>query len=70
VPSSTLPFSGGGSGTPARRAFDRPMAMAWRGERAPCFPPRTCRISSSTNAPAAVVGRFPCFSARFAFSMV
>ena len=36
----------GGSLTPARRAFERPMAMACLAERAPCFPSRTCRISS------------------------
>src|SRR5438105_222522 len=31
----------GGNLTPARLALDRPMAMACRGERAPCFPSRT-----------------------------
>jgi hypothetical protein len=31
----------GGSFTPARRAFDRPIAIACSGERAPCFPSRT-----------------------------
>src|SRR5439155_27038594 len=36
-----VPFGGGGSFTPARRAFDRPIAMACCGERAPCFPSRT-----------------------------
>ena len=49
----------GGSSTPARRAFERPMAMACLAERAPCFPSRTCRISSRTNSPACVVGALP-----------
>jgi hypothetical protein len=31
-------FGGGGSATPARRAFERPMAIACLAERAPCFP--------------------------------
>jgi len=38
--------------TPARRALERPMAMARWGERAPCFPSRTWCISSRTNSPA------------------
>jgi hypothetical protein len=33
-------FGGGGSFTPARRAFDRPIATACLVERAPCFPSR------------------------------
>ena len=33
--------SGAGSSTPARRAFDRPIAMACFVLRAPCFPSRT-----------------------------
>jgi len=49
----------GGSSTPARRAFERPMAIACLAERAPCFPSRTCRISSRTNSPACVVGALP-----------
>jgi hypothetical protein len=32
---------GGGSFTPARRAFDKPMAMICFVDRAPCFPSRT-----------------------------
>src|SRR5262245_31115111 len=48
-----------GSGTPARRALDRPMAIACLAERAPCLPSRTCSISSRTNSPAAVLGLFP-----------
>jgi len=38
--------------TPALRAFERPMAMACSGERAPCSPCRMCSISSRTNSPA------------------
>ena len=36
----TLPFFGGFRSTPARRAFERPIAMACLAERAPCFPSR------------------------------
>jgi hypothetical protein len=39
-----VPFAlrgGGGNFTPARRAFDNPMAMACFVERAPCLPSRT-----------------------------
>lgn len=32
---------GRGSFTPARRAFDKPIAIACFVERAPCFPSRT-----------------------------
>ena len=32
---------GAGSFTPARRAFDNPIAIACSGERAPCLPSRT-----------------------------
>jgi hypothetical protein len=35
------PAPGRGSFTPARRAFDNPMAIACFVERAPCFPSRT-----------------------------
>jgi hypothetical protein len=52
-------FFGLGTLTPARRAFDRPIAMACLVERAPCFPWRTWWISSSTNSPAWVDGDFP-----------
>ena len=41
-----VPFFGGGSFTPARRAFESPIAMACLAERAPCLPARTCSISS------------------------
>src|SRR5262249_34576467 len=44
---------------PARRALDKPIAMACLGERAPCLPRRTCFIFSRTNSPAAVLGLFP-----------
>jgi hypothetical protein len=48
--------SGGGSFTPARRALDKPIAIARLLDRAPCFPSRTCSISSRTNSPACVEG--------------
>ena len=35
-----VPLRGGGSLTPARRALDKPMAIACLVERAPCFPSR------------------------------
>jgi hypothetical protein len=47
-----VPFLGGGKGTPARRAFDNPIAIACFADRAPCFPSRMCSISSRTNSPA------------------
>lgn len=40
VASEVAPFLGGLSFTPARRALDRPMAIACWVERAPCFPSR------------------------------
>ena len=64
------PLRGGASGTPARRAFDRPIAIACLAERAPCLPSRTCSISSCTNSPAAVLGRLPLRRALRAFSVV
>jgi len=45
-------FSGGANFTPARRAFDNPIAIACFVDRAPCFPSRMCSISSRTNSPA------------------
>jgi hypothetical protein len=45
--------------TPARRALERPMAIACSGERAPCLPSRTWCISSRTNSPALVDGALP-----------
>src|SRR5215472_5445728 len=38
--------------TPARRAWERPIAMACSGDRAPCLPCRTWWISLRTNSPA------------------
>jgi hypothetical protein len=70
VLSLVFPLSGGGNFTPARRALDRPIAIACRVFRAPCFPSRICSISSRTNSPAWVVGAFPSSSAYFAFSIV
>jgi hypothetical protein len=59
VSSETVPFFGGGSFTPARRALDSPMAMACLVDRAPCLPSRISSISSRTNSPAWVEGAFP-----------
>src|ERR1051326_7332727 len=52
VRAEVVPFLGGANLTPARRALDRPMAMACLVERAPCLPSRMCSISSRTNSPA------------------
>jgi hypothetical protein len=59
-------FRGIGRGqlNPARRALDRPMAIACLGERALCLPSRTCSISSRTNSPAWVEGAFPSAASR------
>ena len=57
--SDALPFAGGGSFTPARRAFDRPIAIACSGERAPCWCSRTWCSSSRTNSPACVEADLP-----------
>ena len=70
VSSGTLPSFGSGSFTPARRAFDRPMAMACFAERAPCSPLRMDSISSRTNSPACVEGAFPSRARWRARSMV
>src|SRR5579871_1620125 len=53
-----VPFIPGGGGifTPARLAFDNPIAIACFADRAPCFPSRTCSISSCTYALAFVDG--------------
>ncbi len=69
VRAETLPL-GGGSLTPARRAFERPMAMACLVDRAPCLPSRICSTSSRTNSPAWVVGAFPSRASRRARWMV
>lgn len=60
---------GGGKLIPARRAFDNPIAIACFGERAPCFPWRTCSISSRTNSPACVEGDLPSCASRCARSI-
>jgi hypothetical protein len=61
---------GAGNRTPARLAFDSPIAMACFAERAPCFPSRICSISSCTNSPACVEGALPSRSSFRAFSIV
>src|SRR5262249_60934244 len=40
VRSVACPFSGGGKWTPARRAFESPIAIACLVDRAPCLPSR------------------------------
>jgi hypothetical protein len=70
VSSGTLPFFGTGSFTPARLAFERPMAIACLAERAPCSPLRIDSISSRTNSPACVEADFPSRLSRRARSMV
>ena len=65
-----VPFFGGGSLTPARRALDKPIAMACLAERAPCFPSRMCSISSRTNSPAWVEGDLPSRASSRARSIV
>jgi hypothetical protein len=70
VLSEVCPFSGAGNFTPARRAFERPMAIACFADRAPCLPSRTWCISSRTNSPAWVDADFPAFLSRRALSIV
>jgi hypothetical protein len=65
----SLPRFGGGNFTPARRALDRPMAIACSGDRAPCSPSRMCSISSRTNSPAWVEGDLPSRSSSCARSI-
>lgn len=55
----TFPRAGTGKSTPALRALESPMAIAWFADRAPCFPSRIWCISSRTNSPACVLGDFP-----------
>jgi len=50
---------GGGSLTPARRAFERSDRDGCLADRAPCFPSRMWSISSRMNSPACVDGAFP-----------
>ena len=54
-----FPLGLGPNFTPARRAFDKPIAIACLVLRAPCLPSRIWRISSRTNSPACVVEAFP-----------
>jgi hypothetical protein len=70
VSSDVCPFFGGRNFTPARRAFDRPMAIACFVDRAPCLPFRTWCISSRTNSPACVAGDLPARLSRRALSTV
>jgi hypothetical protein len=65
-----VPRLGGDNFTPARLAFDKPMAMACLAERAPCSPSRICSISSRTNSPACVEGDLPSRASSRARSMV
>ena len=59
-PLGGLPFfQAAASFTPARRAFESPIAIACFAEAAPCFPSRMCSISSRTNSPAWVEGDLP-----------
>jgi hypothetical protein len=46
VASDVRPLGGGGSFTPARRAFESPMAIACCADRAPCLPRLISSISS------------------------
>ena len=54
----------------ARRASDRPMAIACLVERAPCSPRRILSISPCTNSPAWVEGDLPAPLSSRAFSMM
>jgi hypothetical protein len=65
-----VPFFGGGSFTPARRAFERPIAIACFVDRAPCLPSRMWSISSRTNSPACVLAALPSRLSRWARSIV
>jgi hypothetical protein len=40
LPADARPFLGGGTRTPARRAFESPIAIACSGDSAPCLPSR------------------------------
>ena len=59
VRADALPLPGACNFTPARRALERPIAMACLVDAAPCLPSRTWCISSRTNSPACVLGDFP-----------
>ena len=66
----TVPFFGGVRRTPARRALDKPIAIACLVEPAPCLPCRIWCISSRTNSPAWVLAALPWRFACFALSIV
>ena len=70
VLSEACPFRGAANFTPARRAFERPIAIACFGDRAPCLPFRTCSISSRTNSPACVDADLPARLSRRALAIV
>jgi hypothetical protein len=70
VVAEVFPFAGAANFTPARRALDRPMAIACFVDRAPCFPSRTWCISSRTNSPAWVEADLPFRASSLAFSNV
>jgi hypothetical protein len=55
--------------TPARLAFESPIAIACFVLAAPCFPSRMWCISSRTNSPAWVLGDLPSSLSRFAPSI-
>jgi hypothetical protein len=63
------PYFGGGRSTPARRASDKPIAIACLVDRAPCLPWRMWSISSRTNSPAWVLADLPSRLSFFALSM-
>jgi hypothetical protein len=77
VSSGTRPFAGTGSFTPARRALERPMAIACLVERAPCspFPPeclqrclRTLARRFGASAALCFLEILLCLSSGFLFS--
>jgi hypothetical protein len=56
--------------TPARRASDNPIAIAWRAFFAPCLPLRIWSISRFTNSPACVLADLPARLSSMARRMV
>src|SRR6185436_17634251 len=56
---SVASSGGGGRSTPARRALDKPIAIACLVDSAPCLPSRMWCTSSRTNSPAWVLGDLP-----------
>jgi hypothetical protein len=59
VASLAAPFFGDFTATPARRASDRPIAIACLADLTPCLPARTLSICSLTNSPAWVLDALP-----------